>query len=236
MIQQILAIQSDSSAFSKSSLNIWSSRFTYCWSLAWRILNITLLVCEKIGNKKSCHRLQLPHLGHSHMNLTEQRSGRGRRLPTTLVSHVAEKRLRICLKHLPECVRTGRRNKEGDSTSHWTSQPYFRIACGPSGNWDRGICVMTTRSYDYNGIAQIRTEQWLSSRTSTSRWTPVQKTREWWWHHYQDSDSSLPLWNHAIGMMKGILRESRNFYLKELEPCYLKHLSKWRERAWTSFR
>ena len=23
-----------------------SSRFTYCWSLAWRLLNITLLVCE----------------------------------------------------------------------------------------------------------------------------------------------------------------------------------------------
>ena len=26
---------SGSSAFSKTSLNIWSSRFTYCWSLAW---------------------------------------------------------------------------------------------------------------------------------------------------------------------------------------------------------
>ena len=24
----------------------WSSRFTYCWSLAWRILSITLLACE----------------------------------------------------------------------------------------------------------------------------------------------------------------------------------------------
>ena len=33
-----------SSAFSKSSSNIW--RFTYCWSLAWRILSNTLLVCE----------------------------------------------------------------------------------------------------------------------------------------------------------------------------------------------
>ena len=32
------------SAFSKSSLNIW--KFTYYWSLAWRILSITLLVCE----------------------------------------------------------------------------------------------------------------------------------------------------------------------------------------------
>ena len=44
---------------------------------------------------------------------------RGGKLPTTLVSHVAEKQLRICLKHLAECIRTGFRNKEGDSTSHF---------------------------------------------------------------------------------------------------------------------
>ena len=37
---------SGSSAFSKSSLNILSSQFIYCWSQACRILNITLLVCE----------------------------------------------------------------------------------------------------------------------------------------------------------------------------------------------
>ena len=37
---------SGSSASSKSCLNIWSSWFTYCWSLAWRILSITLLACE----------------------------------------------------------------------------------------------------------------------------------------------------------------------------------------------
>ena len=37
---------SGSSAFSKSSSNIWSSGFMYCWSLDWRILSITLLVCE----------------------------------------------------------------------------------------------------------------------------------------------------------------------------------------------
>ena len=37
---------SGSSAFSKSSLNIGSSQFTYCWSLAWRILSIALLACE----------------------------------------------------------------------------------------------------------------------------------------------------------------------------------------------
>ena len=36
---------SGSSAFSKTSLNIWSSWFTYCLSLAWRILSITLLAC-----------------------------------------------------------------------------------------------------------------------------------------------------------------------------------------------
>ena len=35
---------SASSAFSKSNLNIW--KFMYCWSLAWRILSITLLACE----------------------------------------------------------------------------------------------------------------------------------------------------------------------------------------------
>ena len=37
---------SGSSAFSKTSLNIRSSWFMYCWSLAWRILSIPLLACE----------------------------------------------------------------------------------------------------------------------------------------------------------------------------------------------
>ena len=37
---------SGSSAFSKSSLNIWKFSVTYYWSLAWRILSITLLACE----------------------------------------------------------------------------------------------------------------------------------------------------------------------------------------------
>ena len=36
---------SGSSAFSKSSLNVGNSQFTYCWSLAWRILSTTLLTC-----------------------------------------------------------------------------------------------------------------------------------------------------------------------------------------------
>ena len=37
---------SDSSAFSKSSLNIWKFCFTYCWRLAWKIFSITLLACR----------------------------------------------------------------------------------------------------------------------------------------------------------------------------------------------
>ena len=37
---------SDSSAFSKSSLNIWKFTVHVLLSLAWRILSITLLACE----------------------------------------------------------------------------------------------------------------------------------------------------------------------------------------------
>ena len=36
---------SGSSAFSKSCLKSGSSWFMYCWSLAWRVLSITLLAC-----------------------------------------------------------------------------------------------------------------------------------------------------------------------------------------------
>jgi len=39
---------SGSSAFSKTSLNIW--KFMCFWSLAWRILSITLLACEMSTN------------------------------------------------------------------------------------------------------------------------------------------------------------------------------------------
>ena len=39
-------LTSDSSASSKPSLYIWSSQIMYRWSLAWRILSITLLACE----------------------------------------------------------------------------------------------------------------------------------------------------------------------------------------------
>ena len=47
MIQWMLAIWSlVSLSFLKPAWTSGSSRFTYCWSLAWRILSITLLACE----------------------------------------------------------------------------------------------------------------------------------------------------------------------------------------------
>ena len=47
MIQRMLAIWSlVPLPFLKPAWTSGSSRFTYCWSLAWRILRITLLVCE----------------------------------------------------------------------------------------------------------------------------------------------------------------------------------------------
>ena len=47
MIQQMLAIWSlVPLPFLNPACTFASSRFTYCWSLAWRILSITLLACE----------------------------------------------------------------------------------------------------------------------------------------------------------------------------------------------
>ena len=47
IIQQMLAIWSlVPLPFLKAAWTSGSSRFTYCWSLAWRILSITLLACE----------------------------------------------------------------------------------------------------------------------------------------------------------------------------------------------
>ena len=41
-----------------------NSRFTYCWSLAWRILSITLLVCEMNTTVQEFeHSLALPFFG-----------------------------------------------------------------------------------------------------------------------------------------------------------------------------
>ena len=42
----VWSLVSGSSAFSKSSLNIWKFLVMYYWSLSWRILSITLLACE----------------------------------------------------------------------------------------------------------------------------------------------------------------------------------------------
>ena len=55
---------SGSSTFSKSSLNFWKFTVMYCWSLAWRILSITLLGCEMsaiVGQFQ--HSLALPFFG-----------------------------------------------------------------------------------------------------------------------------------------------------------------------------
>ena len=49
---------SGSSAFSKSRTS-GSSRFTYCWSLAWRILSITLQVCGSLNILWHCLSLRL---------------------------------------------------------------------------------------------------------------------------------------------------------------------------------
>ena len=52
------------SAFSKTSLNIWKFRLPYCWSLAWRILSITLLACEMSAIVRYFeHSLALPFFG-----------------------------------------------------------------------------------------------------------------------------------------------------------------------------
>ena len=47
MIQWMLAVWSlDPLPFLNPACTYGSSQFTYCWSLAWRILNINLLACE----------------------------------------------------------------------------------------------------------------------------------------------------------------------------------------------
>ena len=55
---------SGSSAFSKSSSKFWSPWFTYCRSLAWRILSITLPACEMSAIVRQFeHSLALPFFG-----------------------------------------------------------------------------------------------------------------------------------------------------------------------------
>ena len=55
---------SGSSAFSKTSLNIWKFTVHVLWSLVWRILSISLLACEMsallryvFGNGSHCERV-----------------------------------------------------------------------------------------------------------------------------------------------------------------------------------
>ena len=65
IIQQKLAIWSlVPLPFLKQAWTSGSSRFTYCWSLAWRILSITLLACEISAIVRYFeHSLALPFFG-----------------------------------------------------------------------------------------------------------------------------------------------------------------------------
>ena len=65
MIQQMLAIWSLVPLPSlKPAWSCGSSQFTYCWSLAWRILSITLLVFEMSAILQSFdHSFSLPSFG-----------------------------------------------------------------------------------------------------------------------------------------------------------------------------
>ena len=65
MIHQMLTIWSlVPLPFLKPAWPSGSSRFMYCWSLAWRILSITLLACEMSAIvRKLKHSLALPFFG-----------------------------------------------------------------------------------------------------------------------------------------------------------------------------
>ena len=60
MIQQMLVIWSPVPLpFLNSAWTSGSSRFTCCWSLAWRILSITLLLCAAAAAAKSLSHVRL---------------------------------------------------------------------------------------------------------------------------------------------------------------------------------
>ena len=62
MIQQMLAIWSlVPLPFLKPAWTSGSSQFTYCWSLAWRILSITLLVCAAAAKLLQLCLTRRPH-------------------------------------------------------------------------------------------------------------------------------------------------------------------------------
>ena len=60
MMQQMLAIWSlVPLTFLNPACTSGSSRFTYCWSVAWKILSIALLACEMSATEMSEHSLAL---------------------------------------------------------------------------------------------------------------------------------------------------------------------------------
>ena len=81
MIQWMLAIWSlVPLSFLKPAWKSGISRFTYCWSLAWRILSITLLACEMT---QSCPILQSHGLwpNQAFLSIEFSRQEYWRRLP-----------------------------------------------------------------------------------------------------------------------------------------------------------
>ena len=76
MIQQMLAIWSlIPLPFLKPAWTSGSSWFVYCWSLAWRILSITLLMCEMSATERSVsilwHRLSFSSVQFSHSVMSD---------------------------------------------------------------------------------------------------------------------------------------------------------------------
>lgn len=165
-----------------------------------------------------------PNLDHSHLKLPEQR---GQTQVGDFPSHLFPMWHRSSWESgYSTYMRVVLYWSEGDKTDHFraTGSPSQTLEVSvASGNWDWGWQVVTARPW-LNQRAQLRIEGWLSSRTSTSRWTFTQKTREYWGYHKQNPDSSLPLWNHPIVLVKRTLRESKNYYLKESEHYYVKCL------------
>ena len=73
VIQQMLAIWSlVPLPFLNPAYTSGSSRFTYCQSLAWKILSITLLVCEK--RLQMCSNLNICSLGSPLWNIWNHQS------------------------------------------------------------------------------------------------------------------------------------------------------------------
>ena len=65
-------------SFLNPACTSWSSHFIYCWSLAWRILSITLLVCEmsKVAYLTYIWRTSCEMLGWMKHNLESRLPGK----------------------------------------------------------------------------------------------------------------------------------------------------------------